>query len=65
MPPIEDQFIPTAHVRTRYGGRSHMWIERRLHDASNFPRPLYIAKRRYWRLSDLVAWERNQAARAA
>lgn len=58
--------VPTGQVRQRYGGRSHMWIERRLADPeSGFPRPVYIGKRRYWRLADLVAWERDLASEAA
>jgi len=24
--------------------------------AMNFPRPIYIAKRRYWREAEIVAW---------
>ncbi|MFK4382517.1 hypothetical protein [Bradyrhizobium sp. USDA 223] len=55
--------IPTAQVRARYGGVSHMWVERRLKDDPDFPRPLYIAKRRFWRLGELAAWERSVAAR--
>jgi hypothetical protein len=58
----DDTLLPSAPVRARYGGRSHMWIERRLKDDPTFPRPIYIAKRRYWRLADLIAWERNKAA---
>jgi hypothetical protein len=38
-----------------------MWIHRRLTDASGFPKPLYIAGIRHWRLSELMAWERRQA----
>ncbi|WP_445215739.1 hypothetical protein ACKWRH_25320 [Bradyrhizobium sp. Pa8] len=55
--------IPTSQVRARYGGVSHMWVERRLKDDPDFPRPLYIAKRRFWRLVELSAWERSVAAR--
>jgi hypothetical protein len=56
--------IPTSQVRSRYGNVSHMWVERRLKDDPNFPRPLYIAKRRYWRLAELIAWERAVATRS-
>ncbi|MBR0796105.1 hypothetical protein JQ615_11965 [Bradyrhizobium jicamae] len=58
----EDSLIPTSDVRARYGGRSHMWIERRLKDDPTFPRPIYIARMRYWRLAELIAWERAKAA---
>lgn len=59
----DDTLLRTTHVRARYGSVSHMWIERRLADDPNFPRPLYIAKRRFWRLADLINWERTLAAR--
>ncbi|MGY3396483.1 helix-turn-helix transcriptional regulator [Bradyrhizobium sp. 1200_D9_N1_1] len=55
--------IPTSQLRARYGNVSHMWVERRLKDDPDFPRPLYIAKRRFWRLGELAAWERSIVAR--
>jgi hypothetical protein len=63
MSPTEDQLLSTASVRRRYDDVSHMWVERRLNDDPSFPRPLYIAKRRFWRLGDLVEWERGLASR--
>jgi hypothetical protein len=57
-----DVLIPSAKVRKRYGDVSAMWIERRLTSDPTFPRPLYIAKRRFRRLAQLVAWERTKAA---
>lgn len=39
------------------GGVSHMTIWRWLNDpALNFPRPIYIGRRRYWREADIAAW---------
>jgi hypothetical protein len=63
MPTTDDTLIPAAQVRARYGGCSHMWIERRLKGDPDFPRPVYISKRRFWRLGDLAAWERTLARR--
>jgi hypothetical protein len=60
----DDTLIGSAKVKKRYGGVSSMWIERRLASDPNFPRPIYIAKRRFWRLGDLVAWERSLKAAA-
>ena len=54
-------FLTARQTRARYGNVSDMWLHRRLHDASGFPRPIVICGRRFWRLSDLVAWERNAA----
>lgn len=60
--PADDLFATSAEVRRRYGGVSDMWLHRRLADDPDFPKPLVIRRRRFWRLSDLVAWERKQAA---
>jgi len=62
MKPEDDVLMREADVRKRYGGVSAMWIVRRLADDPNFPRPIYIAKRRFWRLADFIAWERSKAA---
>jgi hypothetical protein len=59
----EGVLIPTLRVRARYGDVSAMWIERRLKDDPDFPRPIYIRSRRYWRVSDLVAWDHVCAMR--
>jgi hypothetical protein len=60
-----DTYFPTAAVRRRYGGASHMWVERRLKDDPDFPKPTYFSGRRFWRLGDLIEWERKCAARPA
>lgn len=52
--------LPASNVKARYGGVSDMWIWRRLRDNSNFPSPVDIGGRRFWRLSELVAWERSR-----
>ena len=54
-------FIPTRQLRNRYGGVSHMWVERRLEDP-DFPRPVYLGGRRYWSVAALEAWEKQAAA---
>jgi predicted DNA-binding transcriptional regulator AlpA len=51
-----NQYLSTRQVRTRYGNVSDMWVWRRLRDSA-FPKPTFIAGRRFWRLSDLEAWE--------
>jgi predicted DNA-binding transcriptional regulator AlpA len=59
----DDRFLNSRQVRQRYGDASDMWLWRRLNDDSGFPRPLDICGRRFWRLADLVAWERERASR--
>jgi hypothetical protein len=51
-------YISTQQLRERYGGVSHMWIERRLNDDAQFPRPAYFGRRRFWSLAAIAAWER-------
>jgi predicted DNA-binding transcriptional regulator AlpA len=49
-------YLPTDQVQARYGHCSHMWVVRRMKDAG-FPSPVYFGRRRFWRESDLEAWE--------
>lgn len=57
-----EKFLPATQVCERYS-RSEMSIYRWLQDASMaFPRPLYFGRFRYWKLSELVEWERARAA---
>ncbi|SDF15490.1 helix-turn-helix transcriptional regulator [Thalassobaculum litoreum] len=61
----DDQFLPARKVWERYGVTS-MTLHRWLADtAKDFPAPHYIAKRRYWRLADLIAWEQARPRKAA
>ncbi len=61
-----DQMMGTRAVATRYDIAMRTldrWLER---PNLEFPRPaLVVGIRRYWRLGDLIAWERAQAVRAA
>jgi len=53
------KFLPARMVLERYGVTS-MTLWRWIHDGRlNFPPPVYIRGFRYWRLSDLLAWERR------
>jgi predicted DNA-binding transcriptional regulator AlpA len=55
-----DLFLSARDTKRRYGNVSDMWLYRREHDeTSNFPKPIRISGRRFWRLSDLVEWENS------
>lgn len=59
-----DNLIPAAKVCARYG-RTDRTLDRWLKDESlNFPRPVVIRGRRYFKETEIVAWEKNQAANA-
>lgn len=49
--------IRAAVVRQMCGGISDMTLWRWLENPElNFPRPIYIGRRRYWREADIVVW---------
>jgi hypothetical protein len=57
---LKEQYIPPRKVRERYGVESDMSIRRRI--KKGFPRPYKINGRNYWKLSELVAYERSLVA---
>ncbi|RWD50873.1 MAG: AlpA family phage regulatory protein [Mesorhizobium sp.] len=56
-------FLQARQVRERYNV-SDMTIWRWLRDL-DFPQPVYISRYRYWRVSDIEAWEARQASKGA
>jgi hypothetical protein len=57
-----DPLVTTKNVWKRYDVCDRTidrWVA---NPAMNFPKPVIINKRRYWRVSELVAWERQRAA---
>lgn len=56
----DEQFLPARHVWERYGVTQmslHRWVN---DPALGFPAPIYFGRFRYWRLADLLAWERSR-----
>jgi predicted DNA-binding transcriptional regulator AlpA len=53
----DDAFLPASGVWNRYGVTS-MTLFRWLRDENlGFPRPVYIGRFRFWRISELEAFE--------
>jgi predicted DNA-binding transcriptional regulator AlpA len=61
---VGEVYLTAAQLCQRFGGKSDMWLWRLLRDEPSFPKPFVIRKQRYFRLSELVAYE-NAARRAA
>jgi predicted DNA-binding transcriptional regulator AlpA len=60
--PLQATFLPASQVRVRYGV-SDMALWRWLRkEQLNFPRPIRINGRRFWKRTDLEAWEASRAA---
>ena len=54
--------LPTVQVAKRFNVVVRT-IERWLQDSNlNFPKPLVVNKRKYWRLEELERWERSRAS---
>ena len=62
--PADDVFLRTRQVQHRYGSCSHMFIERRLASDPTFPRPVFMGRLRFWRLSELEQWEKANSEQA-
>ena len=64
---MSQKFLTSAQVRARYGGRSAMWIVRKLQNDPTFPRPVKFggSQFNFWELSKLEEWEREQTAKSA
>ena len=53
--------IAARELRNLCGGVSDMTIWRYLHDPYlNFPKPIYIKKRRYWQETEVISWLESQ-----
>ena len=58
--------LKAGDVRSRYGNISDMSLWRWIRDPKlGFPAPIVINRRRYWKESELAAWERARAGKAA
>ena len=56
-------YLTSQDVLRRYGNRSHMWLVRRLaDDKDTFPKPTKMGRLKFWKLSELEAWEKRCAA---
>jgi len=55
----EKRYLTTGQLRERYGGRSHMWVERKLKNDPRFPKPIKLGGRwRFFDLDEIEAYER-------
>jgi hypothetical protein len=57
-------FLTIAQLCERWGGQSHMFVERRLKTDPNFPRPMKFSPnaKRLFALDDVEAYERRAVA---
>lgn len=60
-PPAGAVYISAKQVLARYGGRSEMWLTRRLEMEADFPRPMYSGRLRFFRLDEIEQYEKQRA----
>jgi len=54
---VAGRIIKAQDLRALCGGISDMTLWRWLNDQSlDFPRPIYLGRRRYWRETEVLAW---------
>jgi len=58
-PQGDDTYLNSRQLRDRYGDVSEIWIQRREKDDPNWPKPLRIAGRKFYRLRDILEYERK------
>jgi predicted DNA-binding transcriptional regulator AlpA len=61
----DEALMTSRQVRDDLGGVSQMWLHRRLTTDPTFPKPTYIAKRRYWTRGQLRAWKHSKVVGSA
>ena len=61
----DDTLLNSAQTRARVGNVSNMCIWRWLRDERvQFPQPVQINRRNYWRLGDLRRWQSERTTKA-
>jgi predicted DNA-binding transcriptional regulator AlpA len=57
----ERRFLKMGQLRERWGGVSHMFIERRMHEDPTFPKPIRLGKSlvRFWAVDEIESYERK------
>jgi len=56
-------YISAKQVLARYGGRSEMWLNRKLTMEADFPRPMYSGRLRFFRLDEIEQYEKLSVTR--
>ena len=60
--PLGAVWLSTNQVLARYGGRSQMWLWRKIRNDPKFPRPVHFGRLQFFRLADLEAYEQGLVA---
>jgi hypothetical protein len=59
--PHDAVWVSARQTRDRFGGRSAMWLHRKIKSDATFPRPKYFGRLQFFRVAELDAWAEAQA----
>jgi hypothetical protein len=59
--PRDAVWISARQTRDRFGGRSAMWLHRKIKNDPAFPRPSFFGRLQFFRVAELDAWAARQA----
>jgi predicted DNA-binding transcriptional regulator AlpA len=58
------KYATAGQVCDRYGGRSDMWLWRKVKDDPAFPKPYYMGRKRLFLIEELDAYDRSLIQKA-
>jgi hypothetical protein len=61
--PVDAVWISAKQLLARYGGRSQMWLHRKLTGDADFPKPTYFGRLMFFKIAELQSYETEAAAR--
>lgn len=63
--PVPDDavWMSAKQLLARYGGRSEMWLNRKLMADAEFPRPMYSGRLRFFKIDELKEYEKQAVQR--
>ncbi len=63
--PPDAIWISARQVCQRYGGRSNMWLVRKIQNDPKFPKPAYFGRLQFFRVETLETYDRTVIARSS
>jgi predicted DNA-binding transcriptional regulator AlpA len=57
----DQHWLSTRKLLRRYGV-SHMWVERRLLNDPDFPKPVKFGRLRFWDINEIEQYERSRVS---
>jgi hypothetical protein len=56
--PADALWMTSVQLRARYGGKSHMWIVRKLRNDPDFPKPVYDGRMQQFSIKEFDEYDK-------